>query len=69
MPSAYDSISTTVLSVSISASLSPREIGSPSSLSHFTTVPSVMSAPIAGIVTSCSAIVSPSDSQTVCLGP
>ena len=65
LPSTYDSISTTVLSVSISASLSPRDTASPSPLSHFTTVPSVISAPIAGIVTSCSAIASPNDSLTM----
>ena len=52
MPALYASISTTVLSVSISASLSPRATSSPSLFNHLTTVPSVMSAPIAGIVTS-----------------
>ena len=51
-PSEYASISTTVLSVSISANLSPRPTFSPSATNHLAIVPSVMSAPIEGIVTS-----------------
>ncbi|MDZ7726824.1 MAG: hypothetical protein U5Q44_00770 [Dehalococcoidia bacterium] len=46
------------MSVSISAMISPRSTWSPTDFSHFTTVPSVMSAPIWGMVTS-NAIVSP----------
>ena len=51
-PLEYASISTTVLSVSTSAILSPLFTSSPSLNNHLTIVPSVISAPIEGIVTS-----------------
>ena len=52
IPSAYDSNSTTALSVSISAIGSPILTLAPSSISHLTTTPSFMSYPIWGILSS-----------------
>ena len=52
VPASYASSSTVALSVSISARISPRWTLSPTCLSHFSSVPSVMSAPIWGMVTS-----------------